>query len=113
MKPCDGIAPAGIDMRASILLLAVLSTLATPLAAAHLTHGGCSSRTVLGNNVVHVDSYNRPCSGAVAYSPIAQCAGADLHFIVGVHVLVLYDGGCQTGVVLEPITFEGDAPLLP
>lgn len=61
-----------------------------------------------------MDADNRPCAGAVAYSPAAVCfIGRDVHNVVqGVHVMVLYNGGCQTGVVVEPLGTD-DAALLP
>lgn len=102
-------------MRTLALTTLLLLATAAPLAAAHLQHApSCTSRTLGNGALAHVDLYNRPCAGAVAYSPAAVCyAGIDSHNVVqGVHVLVLYGGGCQTGVVIEPLTADG-AGLLP
>lgn len=95
-------------MSRSILLLAVLalSTVA-PLAAAHLSHGGCSS-TTLTTGAVHVDRYNPFCSGVTVSSSLLSCDGGfDIHVTTIAHVLILYQGGCQTGVVLQVVRPDG------
>lgn len=79
--------------------LLLLST-AAPLAAAHFGHDGCTSTTLVHNGV-HVDVYDRPCAGVVAYTNASSCPDRDFHDIIqDVHVLVLSGLGCQTGVVL-------------
>lgn len=100
-------------MRATLFVLAtlLLATTLPALAAAHLTHGTCSSTTVQPQSVlVHVDSFAGRCRGVVVSSPLVACdGGLDLHPARGVHVLVLYQDGCQTGVVVEIV--RGDAPV--
>ena len=105
-------------MRATPLLLAtlVLSAILPALAAAHFPHGFCSSTTLRpGSAVVHVDSFTGACRGVVVSSPLVVCdGGVDLHAVRGVHVLILYGDGCQTGVVVELLRTDGaPAPLLP
>jgi hypothetical protein len=93
-------------MRSTLVLLttAFLALAAGP-ALAHDTHGPCTtSKTLVDTAVVHVDLYSRSCAGATVASPIAWCAGTDLHVLSGVHAPVLYGNGCETGVLLAPIT---------
>lgn len=85
--------------------LLALST-ALPLAAAHLTHAGCGS-TSIAIGVVHADRYNSPCFGYTVSTPLAACRGFDVHPIATVHILILYDTQCQTGIVVQNIRPDG------
>lgn len=100
-------------MRTPTLLAALLAASAlAPLAVAHLSHGGCSSATVV-TGAVHVDQYVGVCRGVTVSTPLAECHGIDVHPARNLHVLVLWGATCQTGVVLSFLREDGSAaPLL-
>lgn len=86
---------------ALVPLLAALLPLAAPAAATHGPHGACGDSTFSVGNTVRVDVWaNNACAGATVYSILVACAlGRHLHTTSGVHVLVLYDNGCETGAL--------------
>ena len=88
-----------------IVLATLLAATLAPLAAAHTGHASCTTRdTPVGGTLLHLDVANRPCLGAVVYSPALFCSNlADVHPVVGVHVLVLWGGHCNVGVVVEEL----------
>ena len=106
-----------IPMRTPFVLAMLVLAAALPaVASAHLSHSWCTSTTLRpASNAVHVDSFTGACRGLVVSSPLIACdGGLDLHVLNGVHVLVLYDSGCQTGVVVEVLLLDAaPAPLLP
>lgn len=100
-------------MRTLTLLATLLALSTLPPALAHLTHATCSS-TSAPVRQVHVDSFGGSCRGVVVSWPYLACdGGLDVHAARGVHVLVLYENGCQTGVVVQPVRVDAPAPLLP
>lgn len=91
---------------AYILSLSMLALATVPVVAtATLDHPGCgtSDATIPPNGAVKVEVWTTNCTGAVVWMPlIAECADNVHEDVLGVHVLVLHDGGCQTGVLVQP-----------
>lgn len=68
------------------------------LAAAH-DHPGCGPATAHRGNF-HVWGGGQ-CIGATTTSPFVECVSLGHVDVPGLHVLVLHNGGCETGVIFD------------
>lgn len=89
-------------MRSPTLLIAALLLTTLPaFASAHADHPpSCGTSRSVVNGAVHVDVWGGACVGATVWTPHAVCVFGESH-VLNLHVMVLYGGGCQTGVLVE------------
>lgn len=89
----------------TLVLATLLSTLAIGglATASHGPHWPCNTSTFSVGNSVRVDVWaDNQCAGATVYSPWVFCLiGQHLDFTFGLHVLILYANGCETGAIQE------------
>lgn len=84
----------------SLALLLVLP-LAMSGASADLDHAACGqSGSSTRASYAVVDAWSEGCTGALVWSPILYCGGAEAHG-PDVHVYVASGWRCPTGVVVE------------